>query len=113
MVMKGDDGTLLIHSFAHGRCFYSLRLDLKSARAAFAQPPAGAMADHALAILAQAELEEDELAEFIALVAKAANVGVRVLMRRIKKDRAERQAEKQKASIETSTNARIILRRPD
>ncbi len=113
MVMKGDDGTLLIHSFAHGRCIYFLRLDLKSAKAAFAQAPAGAMADHALAILAQAELEEDELAEFIALVAKAANVGVRVLMRRIKKDRAERQAEKQKASIETSTDGRIIRPRPE
>ncbi|MEH2563503.1 hypothetical protein [Bradyrhizobium sp. AZCC 2289] len=63
MVMKCDDGTLLIHSFAHGRGIYFLRHDLKSAKAAFAQAPADAMVDHALAILAQAELEDDELAE--------------------------------------------------
>lgn len=37
LVMKCDDGTLLIHSFAHGRCIYFLRHDLKSAKATFAQ----------------------------------------------------------------------------
>ncbi len=113
MLFKGDNGTLLIHSFAHGRCIYRLRHDLRSAKAAFAQAPADGMIDHALAILAQAELEEDELADFVACVAKAANVGVRVLMRRIKKDRAEREAEKQKASTGSSTDGRIVRRRPE
>ena len=85
MVLKGDNGGLLIHSFAHGRSIYFLRHDLKSAKAAFAQAPADGMVDHALAILAQTELEEDELAEFVAVVSKAANVGVRVLMTRIRR----------------------------
>jgi hypothetical protein len=113
MVMKGDYGTLLIHSFAHGRCIYFLRHDLKSAKAAFAQARADAMVDHALTILAQAELEEDELAEFVAHVSKSANVGVRALMKRVKKDRAERAAWTQRSSMETSTDGRIIRRRPE
>jgi hypothetical protein len=113
MVMKDDDGTLLIHSFAHGRCIYFLRHDLKSAKAAFAQAPAGAMVDHALAILVQSEIEEDELEEFLKHVSKAANVGVRALTKRVKKDRATRQAEKQIASMESSTDGRIIRPRPE
>jgi hypothetical protein len=112
MVMKGDDGTLLIHSFAHGRGIYLLRHDLKSAKAAFAQAPADAKVDHALTILAQAELEEEELADFIAHVSKSANVGVRVLTRRIKKDRAQRESEKHKAFRESSTDGRIVRPRP-
>jgi hypothetical protein len=113
MILKGDDGTLLIHSFAHGRCIYFLRHDLRSAKAAFAQAPAEGIVDHALAILGQAELEEDELAEFVAHVAKAANVGVRVLMRRIKKNSREREAEKQRAAVQSSTDGRIIRPRPE
>ncbi|WOH51921.1 hypothetical protein [Bradyrhizobium sp. sBnM-33] len=113
MVMKGEDDALLIHSFAHGRGVYLLRHDLKSGKAAFAQAPADAMVEHALAILAQAELEEDELADFVAHVSKSANVGVRVLTRRIKKDRAQRESEKHKASMGSSTDGRIIRRRPE
>ncbi|MEH2480643.1 hypothetical protein V1282_004000 [Nitrobacteraceae bacterium AZCC 2146] len=112
MVMKGEDGALLIHSFAHGRGVYFLRYDLKSAKAAFAQAPADAMVEHSLAILAQAELEEDELADFVALVSKSANVGVRVLTRRIKKDRAQREPEKHRASMESRADSRIIRPRP-
>ena len=113
MVLKGDDGTLLIHSFAHGRGIYFLRHDLKSAKAAFAQAPADGMVDHALAILAHAELEEDELEEFVKHVAKAANVRVRALTKRLKKDRAACQAEKQRTSMGSSTDGRIIRPRPE
>jgi hypothetical protein len=80
MVMKGDDDALLIHSFAHGNGIYFLRHDLRSAKAAFAQGPADGKVDHALAILGQAELEEDELEEFVTLVSKTAGVGMRPLM---------------------------------
>ena len=37
MVMRGDDGNLFIHSFAHGRSIYLLRYDLKLAQTAFRQ----------------------------------------------------------------------------
>ena len=59
MVMRRGDGDLFIHSFAHGRGIYRLRHDLKSAKAALEQV-AGASVDDAMAVLAQAELEDDE-----------------------------------------------------
>jgi len=60
MVMRGNDGDLFIHSFAHGRSLYSLRHDLKSAKEVFEKIPGGGTIDDAMAILTQAELEEDE-----------------------------------------------------
>jgi hypothetical protein len=92
MVMKGDDDALLIHSFAHGNGLYFLRHDLRSAKAAFAQAPAAGKVDHALAILGQAELEEDEFEEFVTLVSKTAGVGLRPLKARIKIEREKRKA---------------------
>lgn len=113
MVMKGDDDALLIHSFAHGNGLYFLRHDLRSAKAAFAQGPAEGKVDHALAILGQAELEEDELEEFVTLVSKTAGVGMRPLKARIKKERAERKAKAREASMETKADGRIIRPRPE
>jgi hypothetical protein len=113
MVMRGDDGGLLIHSFAHGRGIYFLRHDLRSAKTTFAQAPADGKVDYAMAILAQAKLEEDEREEFTTLVSKAAGVGVRPLRARIKKERAEREAEARKASAERKDDGRIIRPRPE
>jgi hypothetical protein len=113
MVMKGDDDALLIHSFAHGNGLYFLRHDLRSAKAAFAQGPAEGKVDHALAILGQAELEEDEFDEFVTLVSKTAGVGMRPLAARIKKERAERKAKAREASMESKADGRIIRPRPE
>jgi hypothetical protein len=112
IVMKGGDGKPFIHSFAHGRSIYLLRYDLKSAKAAFEGPDAGTV-DHAMAILARAELEEDELEEFTKLVAETAGVGIQPVKARIKKERAEREAEARKASIEAKADGRIIRPRPE
>jgi hypothetical protein len=116
-VMRGDGGNLLIHSFAHGRSIYFLRYDLKSAKAAFAQGPDAGTVDHAMAILAQAELEEEELDEFIRLVAKTAGVGIRPLTARIKKERTERAlalaTEARRASMESKADGRIVRPRPE
>ncbi|MGY3234094.1 hypothetical protein ACVMAJ_000984 [Bradyrhizobium sp. USDA 4448] len=115
IVMKGDDGNLLIHSFAHGRTIYYLRHDLKSAKAAFARASGDGKVDYALAILGQAELEEDEEEEFVALVSETTGVGVRALRARIKKERVERKAEARKASMEAEakTDGRIVRPRPE
>jgi hypothetical protein len=113
MMMKGDNDTLLIHSFAHGRGLYFLRHDLRSAKAVFAQAPAEGKVDYAMAILAQAKLEEDELDEFAKLVSDTAGVGVRPLRARIKKERAEREAEARKGSAESKDDGRIIRPRPE
>jgi hypothetical protein len=116
MVMRGDDGNLFIHSFAHGRGIYLLRHDLKSAKAAFAQAPSGTV-DHAMLILAQAELEADELDEFIRFISKSTGVGIRPLSARIKKEHTKRNADASMAYMEAEAEAkadgRIVLPRPE
>ncbi|MCK1480115.1 hypothetical protein IVB27_36625 [Bradyrhizobium sp. 197] len=115
IVMKSDDGNLLIHSFAHGRSIYFLRHDLKSAKAAFAQAAGDGKVDYAMAILGQAEFEEDELEEFVALVSESTGMGVRALRARIKREHKERKAEACKVSMEAEAKAdgRIVRLRPE
>ena len=113
MVMRGDDAALFIHSFAHGRSLYSLRHDLKSAKAAFEQVSDGGTVDDAMLILAQAELEDDELDDFAKFVSEKTHAGIRPVKARIKKERAEREAEARKASAEVKADGRIIQPRPE
>lgn len=112
-VMRAADGELLIHSFAHGRAFYLLRHDVRSAKAAIAQAPADGVVDCAMAILATSELETDELTDFAATVAKAAKIGVRAVMARIVKERRAREQAKRKATLDSEADGRIIRPRPE
>ena len=117
MVMRDDDGALFIHSFAHGRGIYLFRYDLKSAKAAFAEGQGAGTVDHAMVILAQAELEEDELDEFTRLVSKTAGVGIRPVRARMKEELRERAvalaAETRNSSTESEADGRIVLPRPE
>jgi hypothetical protein len=111
-IMRDDDGALFIHSFAHGRAFYFLRHDLRSAKAAFEQVADGTV-DDAVAILAQADLEDDEVGEFAKFVAKKTKVGIPGVRARFKKERAEREAKARKASMEAKADGRMIRPRPE
>jgi len=112
MVMRGDDGALFIHSFAHGRCIYHLRHDLRSATAAFEQIADGGL-DDAMAIFAQADLEDDEVDGFAKFVAEKTKAGIRPVRARFKKERAEREANARKASMEAKADGRMIRPRPE
>jgi hypothetical protein len=111
-VMRRNDGALFIHSFAHGGAIYLLRHDLRSAKVAFEQI-AGGTVDDAMAILAEAELEDDEIDEFAKLVSKTIGVGIRSLKARIKKQRSERAAGARNASMESQADGRIVRPRPE
>jgi len=113
MVMRDDDGCLFIHSFAHGRSLYSLRHDLKSAKAAFERVAGGGTVDDAMSILAQAELEDDEVDQFAKFVADKTETGLRAVRARFKNERAERAAAARKASMEAKADGRIIRPRPE
>ncbi|MCW1988683.1 hypothetical protein [Bradyrhizobium diazoefficiens] len=109
MVLGGGDGDLVIHSFAHGRSFYYLRYDLASAKAIVTAGPAAGMVDHAMAILAQASLELDELDDFAASVAKAAGASVRTIKARMKSELAERKSRARESFFaKATTDARIV-----
>jgi hypothetical protein len=111
-VMRGDDGGLFIHSFAHGRTLYRLRYDARSAKAAIAQAPVDGLIDYAMAILATTEMEADELEDFVATVAKAAGIGVRAVKARIAKERREREQAERKLAVASAGDRRLIRNRP-
>jgi hypothetical protein len=111
-VMRGDDGGLFIHSFAHGRSFYRLRHDARSAKAAIAQAPVDGLIDYAMTILATAEMEPDELADFVATVAKATGIGVRAVKAWAEKERREREQAERKLAAASVGDGRIIRNRP-
>jgi hypothetical protein len=119
LVMQGDDCHPFIHSFAHGRSFYHLRHDARSAIAAVAQPPEGgavdarAIVDHAMAVQAVSDLEPDELAEFAKAVATAAKIGVRPVMDRIKSEKKRRDQAERKAAAASTADGRMIRPRPE
>jgi hypothetical protein len=111
-VMRGGDGDLFIHSFAHGRGVYRLRHDLKSAEAALEKID-GASVDDAMAILAQAELEDDEEDQFAKFVAGKTKASIRAVRARIKKMHAERRAKAREAAMEAKADGRMIRPRPE
>jgi hypothetical protein len=111
-VMRGDDGDLFIHSFAHGRSLYHLRHDARSAKAAIAKSPVDGLVDYAMAILAMTEMEADEFTDFVTIVAKKADVGVQAVKARITKDRREREQAKRKAALASGGDGRLIRPRP-
>ena len=112
-VMRDDEGGLFIHSFAHGRTIYRLRHDARSAKAAIAQMPKDGLVDYAMAILAQAEMEADELAEFATALAKAAGIGLRAVKARIAKEHREREQAEQKAAVTSEGDGRMVRPRPE
>jgi hypothetical protein len=112
-VMRGNDGRLFIHSFAHGRGIYHLRHDARSAKAAVAQAPSDGLIDYAMSILASSEMEADELAEFAATVAKSAKISVRAVNARIAKERQERENAQRQAIMATGMDEGLIRPRPE
>jgi hypothetical protein len=112
-VMRANDGGLIIHSFAHGRSIYHLRHDLRSAKAALTQIPAGSVVDAAAAIEAISEMEADELVDFVAVVAKAANIGVRAVNARLSRQRREHEQAARRTAMAAQADGRIIRPRPE
>jgi hypothetical protein len=111
-VMRGDDGGLFIHSFAHGRAFYLLRRDARSAKAAIAQAPVDGLIDYAMVILAMTDMEADEHADFVATVAKKAGIRVQAVNARIAKERREREKANRKTALASSGDGRLTKPRP-
>ncbi len=113
IVMQGDDGGLLIHSFVHGGALYRLRHDLRSAKAAIACVPADSAVDIAMTVLASSEMEPDEEADFTNAIAAAAKIGVRPIRKRIAKERLARAKTGEESTGAPSSDKRLVRERPD
>jgi hypothetical protein len=110
MVMRRDDGELFIHSFAHGRTFYDLVLDVARMRQEIDAAPLRSAVDVLVANLFRAHLEPDELAELREYVAKRAGVGVRQIDQRIKATREVRaKKEAERAAAVAPSDGRITF----
>ena len=119
-VMRGADGTLVIHTFAHGGGLYRLRHDARSATAALtlaiaalADATPEGVVDDAMAILAISDLEPDELASFALAIANAAGIPVSAVKARVAKQQRERARVQRQADLNAEADGRIIRLRPE
>ena len=112
-VLRRGDGSLVIHTFAHGGGLYRLRHDARSALAALDGIPADGIVDHAMSVFALSELEPDELATFAADVAHAAGLPASAVKARIAKEQQERQRAQRQAALAAEDDGRIIRDRPE
>jgi hypothetical protein len=69
-ILRRSDGTLFIHSFAHGRTIYELKLDAAAVRTAIKQAKKPEVIKAFLELAIVADLDEQELNNLIDLVVK-------------------------------------------
>jgi hypothetical protein len=76
--------------------------------------PKDGLVDCAMAVLAQADMKTDELAEFTAALAKAAGIGLRAVQARIAEEQRRRrhQAQQNVAAI-SAGDGRMVRPRPE
>jgi hypothetical protein len=91
MVMQRPDGSLWIHSFAHGRTIYDLRYDAAALDRAIRAAPKEEMANTFLQLLPVASLTPDEVIRLRDLVCDLAGVKVQPLNKRIRQGKEERE----------------------
>jgi hypothetical protein len=96
MVMQRPDGTPWIHSFAHGRTVYELRLDAEAAREAIDAADDAQVTDVFVQVAVAGDLDPAELEELRNVVSDRAKIGKRTLMAKLagaKKAKSARDAE--------------------
>jgi hypothetical protein len=95
MIMRRSDGTPWIHSFAHGRTFYQLKLDAAAVRSALEKVDKGAAVMLLIDLVAGADLranEVDALGNFAAEHDKANKRTVASMLKAAAKERAKNKA---------------------
>jgi hypothetical protein len=100
-VMRGDEGEIFIHSFAHGRTVYHLVLDAVRLKKEIETAPPESAVDIYIANLLRAHLKTDEFGELREHVKKRAGVGLRQIDQRIKtakEARVKKEAERAEAA---------------
>ena len=98
-VMRRADGSVWIHSFAHGRTTYELRLDYPAVRAALARASKDDIVDTFIRLVLAADLRQDEIERLKHLVASRSDVGPRALAATLKsalEQQAAREAQQER-----------------
>jgi hypothetical protein len=90
-VMRNPDGSMWIHSFAHGGGAYALKRDFCAVEAALQDTPKHELVDRFVQLVLIADLRDDEIERLKQRTAAATGVGVRTLAASLKAAR-QRQA---------------------
>jgi hypothetical protein len=107
-IMRRDDGTPWIHSFAHGRTIYELKHDAASVRKAMKEAAKDDVVATFTRLAAGADLDPVEVAELRQLAKELSGVGLRAI------DAALKLAQQRKAEQDAkATRARQAARRQD
>jgi hypothetical protein len=118
-IMQRADGSLWIHSFAHGRTIYDLKYDAATIEAALRAGVPAEAANTFVRLLLAADLEPDEEQCLGALVCKLSGIKPRPLAAKIKTAREQHkrqraQAERQRRATErTDPRPQIVAPLPD
>src|SRR6516165_6978090 len=91
-IMRRADGSVWIHSFAHGRTTYELRLDYAAVRAVFERTPKDDLPDAFVRLVLGADLGADEEERLKHIAAKGSAVGPRALAATLKSARRKQAA---------------------
>jgi hypothetical protein len=83
-VMLRADGTPWIHSFAHGRTVYELKLDARAVQAGIEQAGDEAVVDTFVRLALAAELDDVEFQKLLKYTAERAGIGVRAVNSKFK-----------------------------
>lgn len=115
-IMRRADGTVWIHSFAHGRTTYELRFDHRAVRAAVEAAPPTEAARRFVALASSGDFDADEIECLRDLAADRAGVGKRAIDRKLKaaqeEKHARRAAEERQARAAARTDPRPQLQAP-
>ena len=91
-VMRRADGALWIHSFAHGRTTYDLRLDARAIRASLDNASKDEVVGKFIDLALQADLDAVELEQLLGLVSERSGLGLRAITRTLKAARSKASA---------------------
>jgi hypothetical protein len=107
-IMRRSDGTIWIHSFAHGRTVYELKFDYKAAKTVLEKAPVDELAALFVRLVLTADINPAEVEQLRNLVHGRAGIGKRPLDVMLKKAR-----ERQAAAEATAARERQFTERQD
>jgi hypothetical protein len=115
-IMLRSDGAPWIHSFAHGRTAYELRLDARAIRVGVEKARDEAAVDTFVGLALAADLDDVELEQLVDYTAKSTGIGFRAILRKFKaaqQQKAKQRArEKEESSLAERRDPRPQIDRP-
>jgi hypothetical protein len=117
-ILRRTDGTVIVHSFAHGGITYELKYDASAIEAALSEAEPGAVADLFVRLVLAGEIDDVEIEYLIELTAKRAGVGKLPVKRKLKAAREEQkrmrrqEAEQRRAAERLDPRPRLIVPDP-